>query len=47
MAAVTDSAEQTGSAAVQVVTGMEGLTREAERLSLQVDQFVTQIRRTG
>ena len=47
MAAVTDSAEQTGSAAVQVVSGMEGLTREAERLSLQVDQFVTQIRRTG
>jgi methyl-accepting chemotaxis protein len=47
MAAVTDSAEQTGSAASQVVTGMEGLTHEADRLSLQVDQFVTKIRRAG
>jgi methyl-accepting chemotaxis protein len=47
MAAVTDSAEQTGSAAVQVATGMEGLTHEADLLSIQVDQFVTKIRRTG
>ena len=47
LAAVTDSAEQTGSAAVQMVTGMEGLTHEADLLSVQVDQLVTQIRRTG
>ena len=47
MAAVTDWPSRTGSAAVQVVTGMEGLTHEADLLSLQVDQFVTKIRRTG
>jgi hypothetical protein len=47
MAAVTDSAEQTGSTAGQVVNGIGGLTHEADRLSLQVDQFVTQIRRAG
>jgi methyl-accepting chemotaxis protein len=47
MAAVTGAAEQTGNAAAQVVTGMEGLTHEADRLSLQVDEFVAKIRRTG
>jgi len=47
MAAVSVSAAETGDAARQVLTGMAALTQQSDRLSVQVDQFLAKIRRTG
>ena len=47
MVAVTGSAEQTGTAAEQVVTGVVALERESKALSMQVDQFLANSRQAA
>ena len=44
---VTDSAAQTGAAARNVLTGVDELTDQSDRLGAQIDQFLGKIRRAA
>lgn len=47
MAAVTDSAGQTGAAARGVLTSVGELASQSDHLEAQIDQFLTSIRRAA